>query len=199
MSTFIVEEHLMIDWLPPCKLVRLVERKQQLLGDDTFLNSRRSKMLREAWVVGMVGRLVGVPLVKMVEDHQPDALCKLSNGCEVPVEVTELLQEGRRRGDEELACVRRQYHGKLQSAVNLNEVWIKRLLHKKFKKDKNYPNGTVIFMYHNTSLYCWPSRREKIECEIEVAARRKSSNISGSVILFHDKVYGQDSIKQLSA
>ena len=187
----------LFEWREPQELLQLVEAERLRLDADKFLKSRVAKVLREAWVVGKIGSLLEVSSAMMSDNDPPDAFFMLHSGRRVPVEVTELLQGGRRRGHEDFGDIRHQSDAELTAALNHNDDWLEVAVTKKLKKDTTYLPETVILIYHNTALYDWGSAHKKILSEFELAARRKGVNITGSIILFDGKLYGEATIRSL--
>jgi hypothetical protein len=188
----------LLEWQEPQRLLEIANEARQLT-DAEFLVSRNAKVFREAWVIGKVGSIAGVHRARMSDQERPDGFFKLRNGREIPVEVTELLQEGRRRGDESFSGIRHQLHKELTDAVDYNGAWIEAAVTKKLNKDASYPSGTMLLIYHNTSLYDWDSARQQINNEFERAASRKGVNIIGSIISYNGRLYGEAAIRSLQA
>ena len=187
------------DWLTPDDFKC---RSDDALASLTKIDTHVGKPCKEAWVLARIAILLNAISVRLEKSHHPDGWLRLDVDREVPVEVTELLQEGRKRGveDEELDVYQEQ--AELNSAIENNEVWLKQALGKKRDKSKNYKTGTILIIYHNTSLYSLDAERNSLDAErtaseLEQAASYRCTNISGVLILYHGHLYGTQTIAAL--
>ena len=167
------------------------------LNREQFFCSREAKRMREAWILGRIGMLLPVLRVRLSPDDAPDGFFEIANFGTFPVEVTELLQKGRRRGVEDYSSLEvvHQNHDELTAAIDGNAAWLGELINKKLDREHNYPPKTVLLIYHNTSLYNFDA--ERVCSELESASRVRGKNIVGSLILFDGRVYGQSILERL--
>jgi hypothetical protein len=170
-------------------------------GSEKFFTDRELRHLQEAWTLGKLAGLMGADLVRLADVDPPDGFMQYRRRT-VPVEVTELLDEERRRADEyKPGRVRsRLQHvseAEIERAANMSIVWLEKRIRAKLAKDERYPPNTVLAIYHNTGLWNFESERERITTELETASRWRGTNIIGSVILFDGALYGQETVAKL--
>lgn len=181
-------------WQTPADLYAKAGAAADAIG-DRFLNGNDTKYLREAWVVGRVGVLLNAPRARLSPTDPPDGYLDVEDIGVVPVEVTERLQEGRRRGDEDHSATRVQEQEELDAAIDFNKEWVEALIRKKLAGDHNCPPKTVLLVYHNTSLYNFDSQRTREE--LEAASQLRGRNIVGSLILYEGNIYGRGTLAKV--
>ena len=103
----------------PEELLCRVDAEKDKLGWG-FVISREAKGLREAWVLGSVARLLGASNCRLAQSDPPDGYLGFANRPPIPVEVTELIHAGRRRGTEVDECIRNETRHRLDEAITCN-------------------------------------------------------------------------------
>jgi len=186
------KRQLLYQWNEANVLLKMVEVAAEQITQEKFLSERQYKIYREAWVAAKIGLLIGSCELKMVGNDPPDAYLKRGPGREIPLEITELLQSGRRRGNEKKEGTVEIPGAQLAAAEEQNSIWLENRIHAKFSKDLKYPNGTVLVVYHNTDLF--PFDPQRVSSELEAAATLASTNIMGSVIFYNGRIYGKRAI-----
>jgi hypothetical protein len=188
-------------WAEPTSFYERADAARLDVGDRFFLD-REVRHLQEAWVLGKAAMLIGADLVRLAGSDPPDGFVKLADKT-IPMEVTELLDEGRRRTDEfkpgGMAHIPIQHvpQVEMDRAAEQNVVWLETRIGAKLAKDNGYPANTVLLIYHNTGL--WNFDPERTRAELEAASRLRGRNIIGSIILFGGVAYGKDTISSLRA
>jgi hypothetical protein len=168
-------------------------------GSQKFFMDRKLRHLQEAWTLGKLGKLIGADLVRLADADPPDGFMQCLRKT-VPVEVTELLDEERRRADEYKqgeARSRLQHvsEAEIERAANKNIAWLEGRIRAKLAKDERYPPNTVLAIYHNAGL--WNFEPDRVTTELETASQLKGKNIIGSIILFNGALYGQQTVAKL--
>ena len=170
----------------------------RLSAGKQFFVDRTLRHLQEAWTLGHLGRLIGADLVRLADADPPDGFMQYL-GKTIPVEVTELLDEDRRRTEEYKsggsAPLQHVSEAEIERAEKMNVVWLERRIRAKLAKDERYPPNTILAVYHNAGL--WNSEPERITTELEAASRLQGKNIIGCIILFNDALYGQETVAKL--
>jgi len=182
------------EWQTPDALFAEADDARRTMCDKRFYGNA-TKHLREAWVIGSIGTLLGAARARLSETDPPDGYLDLSDVGVVPVEVTERLQEGRRRGDEDHSALRHVDQHELDAAIEHNQDWVEGLIGQKLAKDVRYPSNTVLLVYHNTDLYNWDP--EKTRAELEAASQLRGTNIVGSIILYAGTLYGRSTLSRI--
>jgi len=139
-----------------------------------------------------VGVLLGARGARLSEADPPDGYLDTDDIGITPVEVTERLQEGRRRGNEEPLAIHHQSDEELSAAIERNRDWLEALILRKLRGAERCPPNTVLLVYLNTSLYNFDPERTR--AELEAAAKLRDKNIVGSLILYEGEVYGQSAL-----
>jgi hypothetical protein len=129
-----------------------------------------------------VGTLISASRARLSKRDPPDGYLEFKDSGIIPVEVTERLQEGRRRGDEDHSATKVQRQDELDAAIDQNSEWLEALIRKKLAGDHNCFPRTVLLVYHNTSLYNFDPTRTR--AELEAASQLRGNNIVGSMILY---------------
>ena len=182
-------------WQTPTELFAKAEATGHAVGVDRFLDANDAKYLREAWVIGRVGTVVSAPRARLSQTDPPDGYLEIKDVGIIPVEVTERLQERRRRGDEDHSATRVQQERELDAAIDQNSEWLEALIRKKLTGDHNCSPKTVLLVFHNTSLYNFDPART--HAELEAASQLRGKNIVGSMILYEGEVYGRSTLARL--
>jgi hypothetical protein len=183
-------------WQTPDVLFAKADEAGNAIGRERFLHGNATKHLREAWVIGRIGTLLGATRARLSRTDPPDGYLELSDIGVIPVEVTECLQEGRRRGDEDHSAMLVHHHqDELDAAIEYNKDWVEALIRKKLAKDARCPPNTVLLVYHNTSLFNF--NPEKTRVELEAASQLRGTNIVGSMILYEGEVYGRGTLARI--
>ena len=183
-------------WQTPQQLLDRTEADIRDIGNHAFLTQNKTKHLREAWIIGEVGKRLSTPSIRLAQDDPPDGYILLPSRSKVPIEITELLQKGRRRGDEDCNYPKPIPGCEIKKATEDNLKWLEERIQAKLSKDDQYPCGTVLVVYHNTSLFNFdPGLTQN---ELEEASRLSGTNIIGSLIYYGDQIYGKDLLKILN-
>ena len=132
---------------------------------------------------------------RWTDDDRPDGYLDFEYRPPIPIEITELVQKGRRRGDEDATATVVQSQTEPEAAVECNRAWLEERIRSKLAKDDLYPRGTMLLIYHNSSLYNFDSERARIE--LEDASIMSGENIVGSMILKGEEVYGRRTIERI--
>ena len=183
-------------WQTPHDLLAQTEAAFAKLGEAAIKN-RQGKAAREAYILARVGILLNADLARLECHDPPDGLLSFSNIGQVPIEITELLQEGRQRGNENDSDLRIQHQDELDAAVNNNERWLSERIDAKLRDAAKYPQGTILVVYHNTSLYNFDSKRTT--AELERASQNAGGNIVAVLIFYEGRLYGKDAMRMLGA
>ena len=159
------------------------------------LDSNPAKPFKESWVIGRAGSILGAKRARWTDEDQPDGYLDFGSSGPIPIEVTEQLHEGRRRGDEDATATMIQYQVELDAAIECNRTWLEGRVTAKLAKDHLYPRGTVLLIYHNSSLYNFDPERTR--SELEDVSMLSRGNIVGSLILKGEEVYGRRTIERI--
>ena len=181
-------------WQTPTDLLAKVEEAGLTMGWEFVRGGDKSKYLREAWVLARGAALLGGSHVRLSQIDPPDGYLMIDNKV-VAIEVTELIQKGRRRGDEACEPVRLISEVEINKSIEQNEQWLKALIAKKLKSDARQEPNTILLVYHNTSLFSFDA--EKTRAELEAAALLRATNIVGSIILYEGQIYGRKTLDRL--
>jgi len=178
-----VERADFISWDTPENFFGRADGARLVAGKQFFLD-RKLRHLQEAWTLGKLGRLIGADLVKLADVDPADGFMQYVR-MTIPVEVTELLDEYRRRTDEfkpgESANLRVRHvsEAEIERAADKNVEWLEARIGAKVAKDERYPPNTVLVVYHNAGL--WNFEPEQIPADLRKAA---GISASGTVLVW---------------
>lgn len=182
-------------WHTPTELLAYANQKMSGLS-DADLWGRKGKPFLENWILATSGQLLDASAVRMGEDP-PDGYLMLRHK-EVPIELTELVRKGSRRGSEDHTITCEHISQEEISTVENNHAeWLSERINAKLAEDANYPAGTVLIVYHNPGL--WGFDPQRIENELENCADCHAKNIAGVLILRGSKLFGVNTLKKLGA
>lgn len=141
------------------------------------------KFVREAMTVNTYAALNSKVVALRLGADPPDAWFRLSSGIEIPVELTEALEPGRKRNDEYKgraapAAVEYDPNTRIQTIENQLENAIKN------KVEKYSPRATLI-VYLNMGAYSRPGH------EVEAAIARQKANYQDKFSGLHILLQGQ--------
>lgn len=138
-------------FITPTDCLSLVSDLKQKIGDNFHIQSGL-EFAREAWILGTYGSKTQADEVRLYPESYFDGEVRNGDHC-LRVEITEIQDENRRRGDE--------YRQRVQDLEHITEDWaedalksfpdhFRKCLNKKLNKD--YPKDVGLLIYLNTLL-----------------------------------------------
>jgi hypothetical protein len=104
-------------WLVPSAFNERLDRTHELLPSHILFNLPAARTVMDAWVLGRFGALTEADAVRLVADTWPDGQARFGARA-INIEVTEVLEPGRRRG--------REYRTSPGIEMDPVENWIRR-------------------------------------------------------------------------
>lgn len=140
------------------------------------------------WILAKCAKLKGLDTIRLSDVDPPDAFCR-SDGVEKPIEITEVLEPGRRRGLELKPGMPTIWSDPVENwverATAIPNALASRL---QSKKAKEYPFGTELFVYLNIDE--WGIRQLEIEGEIRSQLSSSCQPFGAIYVLWKDKLFG---------
>lgn len=138
-------------WYTPAETLEIFD-SQTDVGKASVVVSRKSKRLREAWILAQICKLLGVKRLGLSLTEQFDGYYEFQGKTRY-VEITELLDKGRRRGDEYAS-------GSMVGSLPINTEDIRArildVVRGKSKRSKlRFESGKVVdlIVYQNLNIY----------------------------------------------
>ncbi len=166
-------------WMPTNDFSQLVEKLMQPIDSGTLFNSsdKKHQDLMEAHCTAKFARTLGYFKCKLIEGEFPDAACR-NNEEKIVIEITELQDKDRRRGDEYRndPIVTLQSEDLLSSVETNWQKWLiaaidKKItaLHKKIAEETyDIEQGKIdLVVYMNVSLYVYSSERDQFWSQMQ--------------------------------
>jgi hypothetical protein len=174
-------------WRTPSEFAQRFEQLKRIVKSEFYFNRNESKWAREAWVLNEFAQITTPMQIKLNRDDPPDAYVRI-NSEPVPLEISEVIEPGRRRGLE-------YRPGTPQIEDDPIEDWIARAdaiapaLRDRIadKKMGSYPAGTILLIYLNISE--WGIRQREIESEIRSILVGPRGSFASVQVLWKEKLF----------
>ncbi len=149
----------------------------------------RTRFLQEAWILAEFARQVEVERLRLSGEEWPDAYIEI-DGLTKSVEITEVMDPGRRRDDElkeEGTWIRLDPVKDWVTRAEAIPGALKTRLERKAKK--RYSTPTLLLVYLNISIgFLRPDEHETDKLIAEIKAQRTSA-FEQIVVLWREKLY----------
>jgi hypothetical protein len=183
------------EWRSPNEFRARIVTVDRAVRSEFLFRLPRANWVQEALTLSLFAIAVDSPGVRLNRNDPPDAFMRL-NGAELPIEIAEVLDPDRKRGDEyhpsAPTLVHREASDTKQEAAR-GEGQLAAILAKKAEKSVRYPPGTLLLLYINLGLgYRPPSA--KLRRAVEGTRDFRSDNIRAVCIIWGTELFGPPEI-----
>ena len=138
----------------PDELMTLHYELREIVGREKFYNKGGLTFLQEAHVLATYGRLLKAEKVRLVPEHLKQNDCEIVlNGEKRTYEITEVMEEGRKRGDEYKGKPDNSWREITDEQMRQSSILGFRQFRKiiESKASKGYDSSVGLIVYYNVS------------------------------------------------